>query len=134
MNSEINWKNLALLLGVIVVPLMIILALTLSFAILLAMGFGNSVVLTITLLLIVSVLLILGLITSIGIFKLNRPSWRKFYVVYSYFLGISALISFFIIRGAMGNLIEWMVFGIGIVYLLLGFIVQKIKEDEKTVS
>ncbi|TKC18918.1 hypothetical protein [Robertmurraya kyonggiensis] len=134
MNSEINWKNLALLLGVIVVPLMIILALTLSFAILLAMGFASSIVWVISLLLIVGVLLILGLITSIGVFKLNRPSWRKFFMMYSFFTGIAALISFFIIRGAMGSLIEWLVFGIGIVYLLLGFVVQKIKDDEKTVS
>lgn len=118
-------KKLAVTLGLVLGIIMVLVAGGFGVGLLVAMssrsGVGSGV-----LFFIVLALLVLALITMIGVFKLNRPDWLPFYLAYCFILGVASLVAYFIMRGAIGLYMEGAIFIMGILFICLGVIVNKI--------
>ncbi|WP_243298021.1 hypothetical protein [Bacillus litorisediminis] len=112
------------ILGILIGILTGLLALGLGYLSLVGLGFSqafSSVIndAAILLFLVTAViLLLLGVLAGLGPFWLKRQGWRQFYIFYSITLGFCFLGVSFITRGALGNLFETVILGIGILYIL----------------
>lgn len=74
-----------------------------------------------------SILLLFGLITSIGSFRLKSKGWKIFYVGFCLLLGIGFVMTFFISLGSIGYKIELLILCIGVNYLWLSYLAKKKK-------
>lgn len=73
------------------------------------------------------IFLVIGLITSIGAFKLKRKVLSHFYIGFCIMLGIGFLAAFLISFGSLGIKNEIFILCIGIIYLGLGYLAKKKK-------
>jgi hypothetical protein len=78
-------------------------------------------------LLILILLLLFGLITGIGSFKLNRKAWKIFYTGFCFLLGTGFVVVFFVSFGALGFKNEIFILCMGIIYILLGYLAKRKK-------
>ncbi|WP_188454834.1 hypothetical protein [Virgibacillus oceani] len=73
---------------------------------------------------IILVLMLIGLITAIGAFKLNHSTWKKVYIGFCFTVEIGFAVVFIISFGGIGFISELFILGVGIIYLLLGFVTK----------
>lgn len=73
------------------------------------------------------ILLLFGLITIIGSFRLKSKAWKFFYIGFCLLLGIGFVVGFFISLGSIGTKSEIFILFIGIIYLLLGYFAKRKK-------
>lgn len=76
---------------------------------------------------ILMLLLLIGLITGIGSFKLKIKAMKIFYTGFCLVLGIGFVITFFISYGALGVKNEIFILCIGIIYLCLSYLTMRKK-------
>ncbi|MCR2823451.1 hypothetical protein [Lederbergia panacisoli] len=111
------------ILGIIVGGLTILAAIGFGILFLIGMGLSNdqssSVSPAAT---IIIVLLLFGLITGIGPFKLKNKTWKTFYIGFCLILGICFVLFFIISIGAIGSINEYFILGLGLIYLGLGYL------------
>jgi hypothetical protein len=78
-------------------------------------------------LIILILLLLFGLITGIGPFKLKHKAWKIFYTGFCLILGTCFVVIFFVSFGALGFKNEIFILCMGIIYLLLGYLAKRKK-------
>lgn len=119
-------------LGIIVGTLTIFVAIGFGILSLIGMGLskafntGNEYSAS-NILVMVSLLLLCGLITGIGAFRLKSRAWKIFYIGFCLILGVVFIVAFFISFGSIGLKNEIFILCIGIIYLLLGYLAKREK-------
>ncbi|WNB91347.1 hypothetical protein [Bacillus sp. NEB1478] len=73
------------------------------------------------------ILLLCGLITAFGSYKLKSKAWKKSYMGFCFIIGIGSVITFFVSFGALGFNNEIFILCMGIVYLVLSYLVKRKK-------
>ncbi|KKI93210.1 hypothetical protein WQ54_04995 [Bacillus sp. SA1-12] len=73
------------------------------------------------------IMLLLGILTAAGSFLLKRKAWKVVYTGFCLILGVGFVASFFISFGALGVMSELFLLFIGVVYMVLGYFVNKEK-------
>ncbi|MET3697593.1 hypothetical protein SAMN05877753_106191 [Bacillus oleivorans] len=117
------------ILGIFIGILTLLLALGFGYLLLVGMGlsqaFASGIDHATTQLFLIALifLLLFGGISCFGPFWLQNKGWRQFYIFYSIALGICFLGVYFQTKGALGNLFEAGILGMGILYLLQGTLV-----------
>jgi len=130
----VNDFLLAKTVGMIVGALTVILSIFIGFLAFVGMGMSNAFnggydtsATYHTNIMIFFIMLLLGLVTMIGSFRLKSNAWRRFYLVFCLLMGIGIVIVFFMSFGALGRQSEFLILCVGVIYLLLAYLTKKKK-------
>ncbi|MBM7564969.1 hypothetical protein [Paenibacillus sacheonensis] len=72
-------------------------------------------------------LLVIGVLTGTGSLGINTRLGKVVYMGFCWFVGIGLLAAFVLSIGALGDGLEGMIGGMGMLYILLGYLVHKEK-------
>lgn len=70
-------------------------------------------------------LMVTGLLTAIGSLSIKNPGRRIIFSAYCFLLGIACIVMFFVSFGAIGLQSELFILGVGVMYLILGYLAKK---------